>query len=103
MKGTMQIKRLKKKAAYYYVRDYDEKYGGDCIFFIEPFFGSTDKSFYYVRKLENGKIEIEGELHITTEPYLNSLKRGAKARLGECTPAYYWLAERRRLVEKTYY
>lgn len=39
MKGTMQISRLKSKAAYYYEKSFDERYGGDFYIFIEPLRG----------------------------------------------------------------
>lgn len=103
MKGTMQISKLKKKAAYYYVKDYDEKCGGDFVFFIEPFPGTDDDYFYYVRRLDNGKIEIEGEGYITTEDCLDTHKRGARAMLDGRTPAYYWRNDKNEVIEKTYY
>ena len=103
MKGTMQISKLKKKAAYYYVKDYDEKCGGDFVFFIEPFQGNEDDCFYYVRKLDNGMIEIEGELYLTTEERLASHKQSARASLDGRTPAYYWRNDKNEVIEKTYY
>ena len=103
MKGTMQISKLKKKAAYYYVKDYDEKCGGDFVFFIEPFPGTEDDCFYYVRRLDNGKIEIEGEGYITTEEHLASHIQSAKKTLDGCIPAYYWRNDKNEVIEKTYY
>lgn len=103
MKGTMQISKLTKKAAYYYVKDYDEKCGGDFVFFIEPFPGTEDDYFYYVRRLDNEKIEIEGEGYITTEDCLDTHKRGARAMLDGRNPAYYWRNDKNEVTEKTYY
>ena len=57
MKGTMQISKLKKNAAYYYNKTYNRKYKDYNIFFMEPFEGTNDDYFYYVKSLDNGKIE----------------------------------------------
>ena len=103
MKGTMQISKLKKNAAYYYVKDYDEKCGGDFVFFIEPFPGTEDDCFYCVRRLDNGKIEIEGEGYITTEEHLASHIQSAKKTLDGRIPAYYWRNDKNEVLEKTYY
>ena len=103
MKGTMQISKLKKKAAYYYNKTYNRKYRDYNIFFMEPLEGTNDDYFYYVRRLDNGKIEIEGEGYITTEDCLDTHKRGARAMLDGRTPAYYWRNDKNEVIEKTYY
>ena len=64
MKGTMQISKLKKNAAYYYNKTYNRKYRDYNIFFMEPLEGTNDDYFYYVKRLDNGKIEISGDLHL---------------------------------------
>lgn len=103
MKGIMQIDKLKKKAAYYTSKSYDELYGGEFIFFIEPLEGTNDKCFYYVKELENGKIEITGEGYIISNPKrLASYKKAARENLGNAYPAYYWLNEEDKTIEKTY-
>ena len=103
MKGTMRISKLKKKAAYYSSKSYDKLYGGEFTFFIEPLLGTEDKCFYYVKKLESGEIEITGEGYVvTSKESLASHKRDAKENLGNAYPAYYWLDENDKVVEKTY-
>jgi len=36
MTGTIKIGKLKKNAAYYYIKDYDERVRGDFIFLLYP-------------------------------------------------------------------
>ncbi len=103
MKGTMQISKLKKKAAYYYVKDYDEKYGSDFIFYIEPLWGEDNDSFYFAQKLENGKIKITGEGYIIEERYLEHYKKMTIEAIKGSKIAYYWLDENGEVMEKTYY
>lgn len=103
MKGSMQISKLRKKAAYYCSKSFDEGYGGEFTLFIEPFKGTYDNFFYYVKKLENGSIEIMGEGYIVTDKdSLASHKRDAKKELGNMCPAYYWLDEKDKQIDKTY-
>lgn len=103
MKGSMRVSKLKKKAAYYLSKSYNELYGGEFTFFIEPFQGTEDKCFYYVKRLENGEIEITGEGYIvTSKDSLASHKSDAKKTFGEICPAYYWLDENDKVIEKTY-
>ena len=81
----------------------DEGYGGEFTLFIEPFKGTYDDFFYYVKKLENGSIEITGEGYIVTDKdSLASHKRDAKKELGDMCPAYYWLDENDKQIDKTY-
>lgn len=103
MKGTIRIKNLKKKAAYYQVKSYDEAYGGDFTFFIEPLLGTEDKCFYYAKRLEDGYIEITGEAYIISrDDSLVSHKKDAKKEIGNKYPAYYWLDDNDKVIEKTY-
>jgi len=103
MKGTMQISKLKKKAAYYYNKTYNRKYKDYNIFFMEPFEGTNDDYFYYVKRLDNGKIEISGELHLFLDCHLQRYQSEARARMKDIVPAYYWLDENGEVTEKTYY
>lgn len=103
MKGTMQISRLKSKAAYYYEKSFDERYGGDFYIFIEPLRGNDDDYFYYVKKLGNGKIEITGEGYIISDiSRLMSYKCRAKKELSCNIPAYYWIDDQGDTTTKTY-
>lgn len=103
MKGTMQISKLKKKAAYYCSKSFDTGYGGEFVFFIEPFDGTYDKCFYYVKELKNGKIEITGEGYIISDfGRIASYRKAAREKLGNDYPAYYWLDDNDEIIEKTY-
>lgn len=103
MTGVIKIKTLKKKAGYYQVSDYNKKVGGKFTFFIEPLQGTEDKFFYYVKELENGKYELQGEGYIVTDSdSLKRHKREAILSLRGTTPAYYWLDENDKVINKTY-
>ena len=103
MKGSMRINKLKKKAAYYCSKSFDEAYGGNFTLFIEPFKGTYDDFFYYVKEFQDGGIEITGEGYIVTDKdSLASHKRDAKRELGDMRPAYYWLDEKDKQIDKTY-
>lgn len=103
MKGTIQVKRLRDSAAYYTVKDYDEVYGGDFTYFIEPFRGCDGELFYYARELDNGKIEVEGEAYVVTDKdSLNSHKREAKKELDGEMPLYRWLDKNGKVINLSY-
>lgn len=103
MKGTMQVKNLKKRASYYLSKSYDELYSGEFTIFIQPLLGTEDKYFYYAKRLKNGEIEITGEGYVVTcEESLASHKKDAKKTLGDLCPAYYWLNDDWDVIEKTY-
>lgn len=99
MTGTMMIGKLKKKAAYYYQQDYDERVGGHFIFFIEPLCGNDGECFYYVRKLSDGKLEITGEAYIIIPERLTHYMRAAREKLGGKYPIYYWQNENGDIAE----
>lgn len=103
MKGTIQVKRLRDSAAFYTVKDYDELYGGDFTYFIEPFRGCDGELFYYVKELDNGKLEIEGEAYVITDKdSLNRHKREAKKELDGEIPLYRWLDKNGKVINLSY-
>ena len=102
MTGTMQIEKLKKRAAYYYQKDYDERFGGQFIFFIVPLIGSDDNLFYYVKQCPDGKLEISGEAHTVKPERISHYMREARESMGEKHPMYYWLNENGEVTCKTY-
>lgn len=101
MKGIMRKKKLRKSAAYYTAKDYDEIYGGDFTLFIEPFVGNEGEFFYYARELENGEIEIMGEGYIVTDnESLNRHKKRAKKELNG-DYFYYWIDDNGNVIKET--
>lgn len=102
MTGTMKIGKLKKDAAYYYIRDYDERVGGEFIFFILPLSNNEGKHFFYVKQQSDGMLEISGEAYIITDERLPRYIREAKENMGGMKPLYYWLGENGEVTKKTY-
>lgn len=102
MIGTMNIGRLKKNAAYYYLKDYDERVGGEFVFFIKPLSDNDGKPFFYIKPQSDGRLEIGGEAYITTEEKLPRYIREAKENMGGMIPIYYWLGENGEVTKKTY-
>jgi len=97
MKCRMPVNRLRTNAAYYSAKDFDEKLGGDFTVFVVPFPGNDDERFYYTRRLENGKFEIEGEGYIVTnDDSLKRHKKEAREDLGDAHVVYRWLDEEGR-------
>lgn len=105
MKCSMVVRKLRENAAYYSIKDFDEKVGGEFTMFIVPFEG-WEEPFYYVRKTDNG-IEIEGEGYIiTNNDSLKRHKQDAKQELVNYelkgkTIMYYWLDKEGKVVDKT--
>ncbi len=64
--GTIQMKNYRSIRGYYTVRDTDSKVGGPFTFLIEPLDGEDDIVFFYVRTLDNGMYEVEGEGYVIT-------------------------------------
>lgn len=102
MTGTMKIGKLKKNAAYYYLKDYDERVGGECIFFIMPLSDNDGKPFFYVKPQTDGWLEISGEAYIITAARLSRYIREAKENMGGKKPIYYWLGENGEITKKSY-
>ena len=102
MTGTITISKLKKNAAYYYLKDYDERVGGEFIFFITPLRDNDDRPFFYVKPQPDGRLELSGEAYITTDERLSRYIREAKENMGGMIPLYYWLGENEEVTNKTY-
>ena len=102
MTGTISISKLKKNAAYYYLKDYDERVGGEFIFFILPLHDNDDKPFFYVKPQPDGRLELSGEAYIITDERLSRYIREAKENMGGMIPLYYWLGENEEVTNKTY-
>ena len=102
MTGTITIGKLKKNAAYYYLKDYDEHVGGEFIFFITPFRDNDDKPFFYVKLQSDGRLELSGEAYITTDERLSRYIREAKENMGGMIPLYYWLDENGEVTNKIF-
>lgn len=65
--GTMWVADYHTPKAYYLKKDCDAKLGGDFWFLIKPLM-DEENAFFYVKELENGKFEVEGEGYIITDP-----------------------------------
>lgn len=91
MTGTIKIGKLKKNAAYYYLKDFDERVGGEFIFFIVPLSDNDGKPFFYVKPQPDGRLELSGEAYIITDERLSRYIREAKENMGGMKPIYYWL------------
>ena len=102
MTGTISISKLKKNAAYYYLKDYDERVGGEFIFFILPLYDNDDRPFFYVKQQSDGRLELSGEAYIITNERLSRYIREAKENMGGMIPIYYWLDENGEVTNKTY-
>ena len=102
MTGTMKVGKLKKNAAYYYIKDYDERVGGRFIFFIVPLYDNDGKPFFYVNQQSDGRLELSGEAYIITEEKLPSYIREAKENMGGQKAIYYWLDVNGEVTKKTY-
>lgn len=102
MTGTMKIGKLKKDAAYYYIRDYDERVGGEFIFFILPLSNNEGQSFFYVKQQFDGRVELSGEAYIITDEKLPRYIREAKENMDGMKPLYYWLGENGEVTKKLY-
>lgn len=107
MKCSMQITKLRVNAPFYSKKDFDERLGGNFTMFIVPLKGNDDGLFYYVRKLDNGKLEIEGEGYIITNGESlkyhkdEARKEMVKYELEGENVMYYWLDGNGNVVEKT--
>lgn len=105
MKCFMIVKKLRENAAYYSIKDFDEKVGGEFTLFITPFEG-YEEPFYYVRKTDDG-IEIEGEGYIVTnKDSLKRHKQDAKQELVDYelkgkTVMYYWRDEDGNVTDRS--
>ena len=102
MTGTIKIGKLKKNAAYYSLKDFDERVGGEFIFFITPLHDNDDKPFFYVKQQSDGMIELSGEAYIITDERLSRYIREAKENMGGMIPIYYWLDENGEITNKKY-
>lgn len=103
MKCSMIISKLRKDAPYYSVADYDERIGGKFTMLIVPFRGNDNERFYYVKELDNHKIEIEGEGYIITDDdSLKRHKRETRTDLGKDSVWYYWLDENGNVISKDF-
>lgn len=102
MTGTITIGKLKKNAAYYYLKDYDEHVGGEFIFFITPLRDNDDKPFFYVKQQFDGRLELSGEAYIITDERLSRYTREAKENIDGMIPIYYWLGENGEVTNKSY-
>ena len=102
MTGTIKIGKLKKNAEYYYIKDYDERVGGQFVFFILPLSDNDGKPFFYVKTVTEGWFEISGEAYIITEEKLPRYIREAKENMGGMKPIYYWLGENGEVTKKSY-
>lgn len=102
MTGTIKIGKLKKNAAYYYIKDYDERVGGEFIFFIVPLRNNDDKLFFYVKLQPDGRLELSGEAYIITDERLSHYIREAKENIGGMKPIYYWLDANGDVTKKSY-
>ena len=102
MTGTMKISKLKKNATYYYLKDYDERVGGEFIFFILPLHDNDDELFFYVKPQPDGRLELSGEAYIITDERLSRYIREAKENIDGMIPIYYWLGENGEVTNKTY-
>lgn len=102
MKGTIQVKRLRNSAAFYTAKGYDD-YNKQFTLFIEPFPGDEGELFYYVKELDNGMIEIEGEAYIVTDKdSLNRHKSDARKELNGEMPLYRWLDKNGKVINLSY-
>ena len=102
MTGTIKIGKLKKNAAYYSLKDFDERVGGEFIFFITPLHDNDDKPFFYVKQQSDVMIELSGEAYIITDERLSRYIREAKENMGGMIPIYYWLDENGEITNKKY-
>lgn len=102
MTGTIKIGKLKKNASYYYIKDYDERVGGDFIFFIVPLSDNEGKPFFYIKPQSDGMLELSGEAYIITAERLARYIREAKENTGGIKPIYYWLGENGEVTKKSY-
>ncbi len=102
MKGSFEIKRLHPNKPYYISsKDYDSRLGGEFRLFIHPFSIDDSNAFYYVRRLMDGQMQIEGEGYIvTSKDSLNRHKADARRTFSGNRIWYYWLDEACNVIQK---
>lgn len=102
MTGTIKIGKLKKNAVYYYIKDYDERVGGQFIYFIVPLSDNEGKPFFYIKPQPDGRLELSGEAYIITEEKLPRYIREAKENMDGMKPIYHWLGENGQVTKTSY-
>lgn len=79
--GTIGNKSgYKTRRGYYLSHDYDERFGGEFDFLLEPLHGNDGERFFYVERKGIGMYEVTGEGYIVTSKdslsqHLKTLKR----------------------------
>lgn len=102
-KGTIGNKSgYHTKRGYYLSHDYDERFGGEFDFLLEPLHGNDDERFFYVQKTEGGKYEVTGEGYIiTSKDSLSRHMKTLKRELHGKSIWYYHIDERSgRVIRK---